>query len=174
MASMSRSSKFITFDNFVIGHLHLWHFSAILPENYITREKLRGWLLKVTIAFHVFCIGIYCSTYLCCCILMVLKAEFDSDFICEFLIVMSVSIRYILYWSRRRELSCLLDKCRDLWSYVRHEEKILVKPYERIVYFFRLYCIFSAFGCLVNFTIFAYFVYFEDADGNVYRQNALK
>ena len=167
-------TKFITFDNFVIGHLHLWHFAAILPEKYIIREKLKRWHLKLMTAFHLCCIGFFDLPYVYSFILMMLKAEFESKFICEFLLLTSGSVRYTLFWSRREELARLLDECRDLWSYLRNEEIIMVEPYKRMVYFYRIYYLVSAYGCLVTFTIFAYFRHFVDADGNIYRQNSLK
>ena len=106
---------------------------------------------------------------------MIFKAEFDAELFCEFLFTMSVLFRTLLLWSRYKEFASLIDECRELWLYLRNEdEKLIVRSYERSINFFRMYFLVSGFAVLAAFTIFAYFVHFQDADGNIYRQNILR
>ena len=159
----------------MIGHVRLWSFGAYLPENYIMSEKIRGLMLKAIAAYHYFCDAMYGLPYIYLCIIMILKAEFDIEFISEFLIITSVSSRIALLWLRREKFARLLDECRELWSYFRNEdEKAVVKSYEKMVYFYRIFCIVSAYAAVLSFTIFAYFVHFQDANGSLYRKNAAR
>ena len=175
MAPRSKISRKNSFDKFMVGHVRFWHFGAYLPDNYIMREKIRGVVLKVITAYHFFCNAMYGLPYIYLCIIMILKAEIDIGFISEFPIITSISSRIALLWSRREQFARLLNECRELWSYLRNEdEKAVVKSYEKMVYFYRIFFLVSGFGAILSFAIFAYSVYFQDANGTFYRQNFVR
>ena len=86
MEHESSSPENITFDEFVFGHLQFWQFAAILPEDYITREKLKGCPFKVITALH-FCsmVVMYGLAYFYLCIMMILTSDFDFELMSNFL-----------------------------------------------------------------------------------------
>ena len=176
MAARTRLSRKITFDIPWNRYIRLWYFTAFLPENYANKRKLNGWAFRVMLRLHsLTSMLMACLPYVYLCIMMIFKAAFDAEFIGEFLIFMSVFLRSLLLWSRHKEFARLVDECRELWLNLRNEdEKSIFRSYERSINFFRMYFLISGYATLVTFTIFAYFVHFEDANGHIYRQNILR
>ena len=107
--------------------------------------------------------------------MMLLNASFNTEVISEFLMTISVTIRFILLRSRREKFARLVDECRGLWSYLLSKDEIsIVNTHEKIVYYFKMYFLISGFRTIITFSVFTYFVYIQDLDGTMYRQNILK
>ena len=165
----------MTFDTIMTSHLRLWHFGIFLPENYIKVEKLKGQMYRAISDIHYWLIGMYCLPYIYLSVMMLLNASFNTEFISEFLMTISVTIRFILLRSRREKFASLVDECRGLWSYLLSKDEIsIVNSHEKIVYYFKMYFLISGFGVIITFSIFTYLVYIQDLDGTMYRQNILK
>ena len=165
----------MTFDKIMTSHLRLWHFGIFLPEDYIKVEKLEGQMYRAISAIQYWFVGMYGLPYIYLLGKMLLNASFNTDFISEFLMSMSVTMRIILIWSRREQFASLVDECRGLWSYLLSKDEIsIVNSHEKIVYYFKMYFLISGFVSVTVFSIFTYLTYIEDIDGTMYRQNILK
>ena len=175
MAQLRKLSEETTFDKIMTSHLRLWYFGTFLPEGYIKVEKLKGQMYRAISAIHCWVIGMYSLPYIYLLGKMLLNASFNTEFICEFLMIISVTMRIILLWTRREQFASLVDECRGLWSYLLSKDEILiVNSHEKIVYYFKMYFLISGFVSVTVFSIFTYLTYIEDIDGTMYRQNILK
>ena len=165
----------MTFDKIMTSHLRLWHFGIFLPEDYIKVEKLKGQMYRAISDIHYWVIGMYSLPYIYLSVMMLLNTEFNTEFISELLMIMSVTIRIILLWLRREKFASLVDECRGLWSYLLSKDELLiVNSHEKILYYLKMYFLISGLGSIITFSIFTYFVYIQDLDGTLYRQNILK
>lgn len=147
----------------------------MLPQNYLDRGKVKGWLFKALSTLHIFNILLGTLPYGYLSVMMIYQSSFDAEIFCVFLFITSVCVRVFLLWARREEFASIIDEHRQLWSFLRNEdEKSVVKSYERISNFFRIYFLVSGYATPVTFFLFAYFNYFHDADGNICRHNLFR
>ena len=75
--------------------MEVWN---ILP---LKGEKIQGWMFPAVIAWNYLTLTMYALPYAFHCMIMVQNAKFDTDFVSECLITMSISSRVVLLWSRR-------------------------------------------------------------------------
>ena len=164
----------INFDELIMRLLRFWHFTAFLPEDYIKREKLKGLRYKMVVALHFCVLALFSPPYLYLFIVMLWNAEFNTELTCAFLIISSITIRFVLLVHRRYQFAGLIDECRQLYSYLQEDEIAILKYYEKIVNFFVTYCLITGYASAFTMLTFAYFIQFQDDDGNMYRKTAVR
>ena len=128
----------------------------------------------MVVILHIIEMIVYISPYISLCIVMSWKDRFDTEFTCEGLLVSSVTLRFFLLFRRRHQFAGLIDECRELYSYLQEDELAILKYYEKIVNFFRMYWLITGYGSVFTIITGAYLIQYEDDDGNIYRKTGVK
>ncbi|NP_001177584.1 odorant receptor 224 [Nasonia vitripennis] len=97
---------------------------------------------------------------------MTLRGEMEIDFICEDIIMVGFTMRYILLATKRKKLCHLVESCEKLWDYLEIGEDALVRQFERRGYYYRNFMMLNLLLMCTLYIVTAHFATLPPLEAN--------
>ncbi|XP_016845188.1 odorant receptor 218 isoform X1 [Nasonia vitripennis] len=97
---------------------------------------------------------------------MIQRGDVEVDFICEDIITVGFTIRYLLLCAKREKLCCLVESCEKLWDLLKDGEVIFVRQFARKGYYFRNFILINAMLMAALYSVTAPFVRLPPIEAN--------
>ncbi|NP_001177582.1 odorant receptor 221 [Nasonia vitripennis] len=97
---------------------------------------------------------------------MIQRGDVEVDFLCEDIITIGFTIRYIVMRIKREQLCRLVESCEKLWDLLEDGEAVFVRKFERKGYYFRTFILCNALLMAGSYSIAAPFVRLPPLEAN--------